>query len=105
MPAIKPVEIRQCREIQLPNKENRRGKDQIFFVFISVVDRHRCDAYPDPYFHSDAESDPDWLKNAADPTPCFIHVRKSDCIENFHFTIPIYNVKFFLSSAAWVSLY
>jgi hypothetical protein len=52
------------------------------------VDPHRCDADPDPDFHSDADPDLDWLKNDADPqaypTPCFTHVRKSDCIAYFH---------------------
>ncbi len=40
---------------------------------------YTSDADPDPDFHSDADPDPH-----ADPTPCFTHVRKSDCIENFH---------------------
>ncbi len=59
-------------------------------LFTSVIhqngnpDRHHNDADPD--FHSDADSDLG-LNDAdphADPTPCFTHVRKSDCNVNFH---------------------
>jgi hypothetical protein len=39
------------------------------------VDRHRVDADPNPTFHCDADPDPDWYENSAephaDPTQCF----------------------------------
>jgi hypothetical protein len=64
--------------------------------FISVVDRHRFDAYPepDPNFHIDADqdlvSDPDWHKNDADAYadlfPSFTHVGISYFLNSFSYS-------------------
>ncbi len=76
------------------------------------MDRHRLefDADLNPYFHFDADTDPDparvWNSiytmpehmRIADPTPSFTHVRKSDFFLTFtevasqHWFIPFVNV-------------
>jgi hypothetical protein len=70
------------------------------------VDRHRFDADPDPTF--DADRDPDWHQNNADPLadtiPNFIQVEKSSKIVLLLFLVmPVYNA-FLFSSVANVSL-
>ncbi len=53
-----------------------------FFLYFSVVDRHRFYADPDPnptfHFDADPDSDPDWHQNSPDPhagpNPIFIQV-------------------------------
>jgi hypothetical protein len=52
------------------------GADVYFYyIFSSVVDRHRIDANPDP------DQDPTFLANSdpdLDPSPCFTHIEKSE---------------------------
>jgi hypothetical protein len=62
-----------------PHREHRSsvyGMSVFRIQMISVVDRHRTDADPDPTFHFDAYPDPD--QNKADPhvDPRFKHVGK-----------------------------